>query len=105
MSRLTGAIAVALVLSACSAAPRLLARELDPSNPEAPMGPRAPAFDLAVAPATLPELGALYACPMHPEVRSGKPGRCSECGMGLKAPAPDAHASPAEEHHHHGGQP
>lgn len=26
----------------------------------------------------------LYACPMHPEVTSDKPGRCSKCGMTLQ---------------------
>ncbi|OGS45578.1 MAG: hypothetical protein A2539_07060 [Elusimicrobia bacterium RIFOXYD2_FULL_34_15] len=26
----------------------------------------------------------IYVCPMHPEVRSDKPGKCSECGMKLK---------------------
>jgi Heavy metal binding domain len=26
---------------------------------------------------------ALYACPMHPEVTSDKPGKCSKCGMAL----------------------
>ena len=25
-----------------------------------------------------------YACPMHPEVKSDKPGDCSKCGMELK---------------------
>ncbi len=25
----------------------------------------------------------VYACPMHPEVRSNKPGKCSKCGMDL----------------------
>jgi|SRR5882672_8938016 len=24
-----------------------------------------------------------YACPMHPDVTSGKPGKCSKCGMAL----------------------
>ena len=26
---------------------------------------------------------AMYACPMHPEIRSDKPGKCSKCGMAL----------------------
>ena len=26
---------------------------------------------------------AMYACPMHPEVTSDKPGKCSKCGMDL----------------------
>ena len=25
----------------------------------------------------------MYACPMHPEVTSDKPGKCSKCGMDL----------------------
>ena len=25
----------------------------------------------------------VYACPMHPEVRSDQPGRCTKCGMAL----------------------
>lgn len=27
---------------------------------------------------------ALYVCPMHPDVTSDKPGKCSKCGMDLK---------------------
>ncbi len=27
---------------------------------------------------------ATYACPMHPEVTSTKPGKCSKCGMALE---------------------
>lgn len=27
---------------------------------------------------------AKYACPMHPEVTSDKPGKCSKCGMNLE---------------------
>ena len=29
-------------------------------------------------------VAASYACPMHPEVTSDKPGQCSKCGMDLK---------------------
>jgi Cu+-exporting ATPase len=28
--------------------------------------------------------GAIYTCPMHPEVRQSKPGSCPICGMGLE---------------------
>ncbi|MGE0130342.1 MAG: multicopper oxidase domain-containing protein [Blastocatellales bacterium] len=28
---------------------------------------------------------AAYTCPMHPEVKSGKPGKCPKCGMALVA--------------------
>jgi heavy metal-binding protein/DUF2933 family protein len=31
-----------------------------------------------------------YACPLHAAVRSGQPGRCSQCGMTLVASAPPA---------------
>jgi P-type Cu2+ transporter len=27
--------------------------------------------------------GAIYTCPMHPEIRQARPGMCSECGMSL----------------------
>ena len=29
------------------------------------------------------ELGTIYTCPMHPEIRQDKPGMCPECGMQL----------------------
>jgi len=28
--------------------------------------------------------GHIYSCPMHPEVRSDKPGTCPKCGMTLE---------------------
>ena len=32
---------------------------------------------------------AMYACPMHPEVTSDKPGKCAECGMALEKKGKD----------------
>src|SRR5262245_25402130 len=31
-----------------------------------------------------PVVGALYTCPMHPEVRHYEPGSCPRCGMALE---------------------
>lgn len=31
---------------------------------------------------------AIYSCPMHPEVRSDKPGKCPKCGMNLEKQVP-----------------
>jgi P-type Cu2+ transporter len=42
----------------------------------------------------------IYTCPMHPEIKQGKPGNCPICGMNL-APSTDNKAS----QHHHGGTP
>lgn len=42
----------------------------------------------------LPLPGAIYACPMHPQIRQTGPGACSICGMALEpvlgAPEPGA---------------
>jgi hypothetical protein len=40
---------------------------------------------------------ATYACPMHPEVKSDKPGSCPKCGMALEKVATVA---PATGHDH-----
>jgi len=33
--------------------------------------------------------GALYTCPMHPEIRQDHPGQCPKCGMTLEPVLPD----------------
>ena len=38
---------------------------------------------------TPPEAPIEFICPMHPDVRSGQPGRCPRCGMDLVANLPD----------------
>lgn len=30
------------------------------------------------------EAAVSYTCPMHPEVKSEKPGKCPKCGMNLE---------------------
>ena len=40
---------------------------------------------------------AVYTCPMHPEVRQDKPGKCSKCGMDLVA---EKTADEKKPHHH-----
>ena len=37
----------------------------------------------SMAPAVVPE-GAIYTCPMHPEIRQVGPGSCPICGMALE---------------------
>src|SRR4051794_35723396 len=45
--------------------------------------------------------GAVYACPMHPEVRSDAPGSCPECGMKLLPEALVGAPGGGHEHHDH----
>ena len=33
--------------------------------------------------------GAIYTCPMHPEIRQDKPGNCPKCGMALEPLIPE----------------
>lgn len=48
-----------------------------------------------VAPPALP--GALYTCPMHPDVRNDGPGTCPFCGMALEPMTMTAEAPPNHE--------
>ncbi len=53
----------------------------DPANYLSPAAPEPP-----------PAAGAIYTCPMHPEVRQDHPGSCPKCGMALEPELPDAEA-------------
>ena len=50
-------------------------------------------------PAPLPVAtpGAIYTCPMHPEIRQAEPGNCPKCGMALEPVAPSADDQPNPE--------
>jgi P-type Cu+ transporter len=51
----------------------------------------------AVAPAPAPHRGAIYTCPMHPEIRQEGPGSCPICGMALEPLEVSAGAGPNPE--------
>lgn len=42
-----------------------------------------------------PQTGTIYTCPMHPEVKSNKPGNCPKCGMKLVVQKPAVVKRPA----------
>ncbi|WP_193087206.1 copper-translocating P-type ATPase [Advenella sp. FME57] len=44
--------------------------------------------DQAVEPSTQSTTGAMYICPMHPQIRQDHPGHCPICGMSLEAEIP-----------------
>ena len=57
----------------------------EPAKYVAPQGSLPPA---ALRPAPEPIAGAIYTCPMHPEVRQEGPGICPKCGMALEPEMP-----------------
>jgi Cu+-exporting ATPase len=58
-------------------------REKFVGDPARYLAPAAPAIEVPAASA-----GTIYTCPMHPEVRSDKPGNCPKCGMALEPEMP-----------------
>ncbi len=40
-------------------------------------------------PVRSPKAVAVYSCPMHPEVKARRPGRCKKCGMDLRLTKPE----------------
>ena len=77
-----GRISIAFLIAALISA-AVLTAEADPVN--------------AQTQSSSPRKAARYACPMHPEVTSTKPGKCPKCGMTLRPVADkvDAGVTPA----------
>lgn len=49
-----------------------------------------------------PEMkSAVYQCPMHPEVKSNLPDKCTKCGMYLEKQKPEGKEQKPEEEHKH----
>jgi Cu+-exporting ATPase len=57
------------------------------ANPSAYVHP-APAPEAGTAPAEDAAVGAIFTCPMHPEIRQDHPGNCPKCGMTLEPVLP-----------------
>jgi len=58
------------------------------ADPQKYLGPREPAPVIE---------GAIYTCPMHPEIRQQGPGSCPICGMALEPEMPTADTGPNPE--------
>ncbi|MDQ1613088.1 MAG: hypothetical protein QOG00_3019 [Pyrinomonadaceae bacterium] len=55
--------------------------------------------------ATVKKAAVVYSCPMDPEVKSNKPGKCPKCGMNLRpVKADDAAAADNHDGHAHDGE-
>lgn len=57
-----------------------------------------PAKDIKPTQGAMEGSKAMYVCPMHPDVTSDKPGKCSKCGMNLEVK--EAEKSSKEDDHH-----
>ncbi|WP_404667311.1 copper-transporting P-type ATPase [Roseateles asaccharophilus] len=62
---------------------------LDARTPPANLRPTAAAV---ASPSEANSPGAIYTCPMHPEIRQDHPGNCPKCGMTLEPLIPEATA-------------
>ncbi|MGH8517179.1 MAG: heavy metal-binding domain-containing protein, partial [Panacagrimonas sp.] len=60
-----------------------------------PSGPKDPVSSVSVS--TPAPAGAIYTCPMHPEVRQNEPGDCPKCGMALEPERPSLDESQSPE--------
>ncbi len=54
------------------------------ADPEKYLAPKV----AVVAPVPAAPAGAIYTCPMHPEIRQDRPGTCPKCGMALEPEMP-----------------
>ena len=66
-------------------------REKFVANPQLYLDKASPPLDASPSPAAhagAAPLGAIYTCPMHPEVRQQGPGTCPICGMALEPEMP-----------------
>ena len=63
------------------------------ADPEKYLKPK----EAVAALATAPRKGAIYTCPMHPEIRQEGPGNCPICGMALEPLEVTAEAGPNHE--------
>ena len=70
---MVGAVWLALVAAGCTRDPGSTAPAS--ATPSAAPAPQAP---------TGQAKATVYKCPMHPDVTSDKPGKCSVCGMNLE---------------------
>ena len=69
-----------------AANPAMYAASVGAASAPAPAAPPGPKLAPAIAePAAA---GAVYTCPMHPEVRQDHPGACPKCGMALEPEMP-----------------
>jgi hypothetical protein len=98
MVRQALSFSLSVILSGCAVSTMPPLTRTHPASPEAaeaPVPPPSTTLGQAVGgprPTTaLPRQGSdehgglatVYTCPMHPEVRQSKPGRCPKCGMTL----------------------